>query len=147
MEVILLKDVGGVGQKGTVKNVADGYAMNFLIPRRLAEAATPEKKRVLTERLVQEEKDRAVQDATLLRAVQSLEGARVVIRAKSSEKGGLFKSLGVVDIVRAVHESKKLSIPERVVSLPVPIKSVGEYPVALATGNAKAIVTVAVESV
>ena len=93
MKVILLKDIGGVGKKGEVKEVADGYAFNSLIPQKLVEQATKEK-------IAQHEADqkkhadaRAAEDAALSTLVEGLNGERVEMKLRATEKGGLFKSV------------------------------------------------------
>ena len=147
MQVIFLKDVGGVAQKGSVKSVSDGYAQNFLIPQGLAEQATPEK---ITARKALEEREtakRAEEAKALETSVQAVEGARVEIKARATEKGGLFKAIGAADIARALHEQKEREIPIPSILLEKPLKEVGEHPVDISGGMAKAHISVVVKAV
>ncbi len=138
MKVILLKDVAKVGQRGMVKEVADGYGWNFLIVRGLAVQATTEKLAAHEAAQKREGEERERAHAALVKSIQSLEGARIEITARATEKGGLFKSVAAGDIVKALSEQKGASIPEGAIVLPKPIKETGEHKVAIASGEAKA---------
>ena len=147
MKIILLKDVVKVGQKGSVKEVSDGYALNFLVPHGLAEQATSERVAALEAAQEREAEMRAEELATLSLVVKSLEGKRVEITARATEKGGLFKAVGAPDIARAIQEQMERKVPVEEVKLEKPIKQVGEHLVLLALGDARAHVTVVVKSV
>src|SRR3989344_1841064 len=115
MKVILLQDVSGVGQKGSVKDVSDGYALNFLFPKRLAEQATKEKLIAYETERERETEKRAREMEALAGTVQSLEVARIEIVARATEKGGLFKAIGPEDIARALQIQKEKAVPVEVV--------------------------------
>src|SRR3989344_6270253 len=146
MKVILLKDVVNVGQKGSVKEVSDGYAQNFLIARGLAEQATTEKITKLKNLEEQEEKIRANEAAALVALVQSLEGKQVEIKSRATEKGGLFKAVGAPDIARALQEQMEKNIPLEVIKLEKPLKEVGEHSIELVLGEARARLKVSVKA-
>lgn len=140
MKVLFKKDVGGVGKRGEVKNVADGYALNFLIPRGLAEQATAEK-------VVQHEAEerqtaeaRAREDAALAQQIASFEGKRVELKVRATEKGGLFKSVGVAEIAKALGGG----VAPTSIELEHPIKKTGDHPVTLSAAGASATITVAI---
>ena len=146
MKVILLKDVASVGQRGAVKEVSSGYALNFLLPNGLAEQATPEKMKA-HEAVQKRDVEMHEKEAALLgEAIQSLEGKRVEITARATEKGGLFKAIGVADIVRTLGEKMGKHIPPEAVKLEKPIKEVGEHAVVLTIGDARARITIAVQT-
>src|SRR3989338_9386507 len=106
MKVILLKDVRGVGLHGEIKNVADGYAINGLFPKKLAEAATAEKiadveaKRVAHEAEIQKEAEQ------LDNKVAALRGKTITISSRATEKGGLFKAVQEKEIGRASRRER-----------------------------------------
>ncbi len=127
MRVIMLQDVGGVGQRGKIIEVSDGYALNLLIPQGKAIQATPEKEVEVMKRLASEGVARREQEAELTRAIQSLENAEVRITAKASEKGGLFKAITGADVAKAIAEQKSVRIPLDAILLEKPIKEVGEH--------------------
>ncbi len=146
MKVIMVQDVGGVGKRHEVKDVADGYALNFLIPRGLAEQATSEKLIAHEKRMMEEAAAKKVEKEELARLIQSLEGARIEIKARTTEKGGLFKSIGTKEIVAACVAQRGVHIPEEVVRIKQAIKSTGEHAVEIAAPDAKVGVTVVVTS-
>lgn len=146
MEVILLKDVAGVGQRGTIKNVSDGYAMNFLIPQRLAEPATKERKQAYEKQQQADAKERETRQSALETSVRSLEQARIAVSVRATEKGGLFKALGAEDVAKAVLAERDVSLPLEVIHLEKPIKTIGEHAIPLRSGNAKATLTFEVKA-
>ena len=145
MKVILLKDVAKVGQQGSVKEVSDGYALNFLIGRGLAVQATPEKIASHEATQKREGEARAVAQKALAVAVKSLEGARIEITVRATEKGGLFRSIAVADIVKAIADERKIAIPEDTVVLPQSLKQTGEHKVLVQGGDAKAQITLVIK--
>jgi len=138
MKVILLKDVGGVGRSGTVVEVADGYAMNFLIGRGMAEQATPKKLAHHEKHLAEAFATKKAGEEKLAKAIQAFEGARVEIKVRATEKGGLFKSIGSKEVVAALAEQKNVHIPEEAIQIEHPIKQVGEHSIHLSAFGAKA---------
>ena len=144
MKVIFLKDVAKVGQHGTMKDVADGYALNFLIPRGFALQATPDKIASHLAAQKREGEAREKEHKLITEAVLNLKGARIEVAARATEKGGLFKSITAADVLKAIHEQKKMSIPVETIVLPKPIKEVGEYTVRIAFGEAKVEIALAI---
>jgi large subunit ribosomal protein L9 len=140
MKVLFLKDVGGVGQAGTIKEVADGYAFNFLISRGLAVQATPEKVAEHTTKAKREGEARAQEEGALKKNVQSLEGSRIEMKVRATEKGGLFKSITAVDIAKSL----KVNVPETAIQLPKSIKETGEHKIKISAHGAESSITLAV---
>ncbi|RJQ35094.1 50S ribosomal protein L9 [Candidatus Parcubacteria bacterium] len=143
MKVIFLKDVGGVGVRGAVKDVSDGYAQNFLIARGLAEQATPEKlaahEASMKKEMEARDEDTKAREAT----IKELNGFTLSIQARATEKGGLFKAIGPKDIARALSDAGK-HVPEDAIALEKPIKTVGEHAIEIASGSARSRITAAV---
>ncbi len=144
MKVIFLKDVAKVGQHGTMKDVADGYALNFLIPRGLAMQATPDKVAAHLAAQKREGEAREQHNKSIAEAIRSLKGVRIEITARATEKGGLFKSITGADIVDAVKAQKSVNIPLDTVELSKPIKETGEHTIHLSFGEVKVDVTLAI---
>jgi len=142
MKIILLKDVAKVGQHGTIKDVADGYALNFLIARGLAVQATPEKVAVHEAAQKREGEAREEMNKALAATVQSLEGARVEIKARATEKGGLFKSVGPDEIASELLVQKRVRLSPESIRLASPIKTTGEHSVSINAAGAEADVVV-----
>ena len=127
MKVILLQNIKGFGQIGDVKNVSDGYGRNFLIPNKIAKAATDNSmkeveslkaKRVI---MVEEEKKNA------LEAVEKLKDLVIEFTRKASKAGKLFASVGKDDIVREIKKASGVQLQEEMMGHPEPIKHIGEH--------------------
>jgi len=134
----LLKDVRRVGQAGEVKNVADGYAINFLFPQKLAEPATDEKIKQVETNKNAREAELKKEEEQLNHKVAALRGKKVVIRARATEKGGLFKTVGTKEIAKAILAEHSLEISENIISFSEPIKTVGDHTATLTAPSQKA---------
>jgi large subunit ribosomal protein L9 len=130
MRVILMEDVPMLGQRGEVREVKDGYARNFLLPRKLALPATATNLQNLAQLKRQRERaqDRAREAARAAAARIGALALRVVTRA--SEDGRLYGSVSVQDVV-AFLEQHEIAVERRRVLLEEPIKALGEYRVAI----------------
>lgn len=135
MKVILLRDVRNVGQVGTVCDVADGFARNYLFPHKFAEPATEEKiaqvKANAAARAVEAQKQAEELDTK----VQSLNSKGVTIPSRASEKGGLFKAITAKDISKAIRAEHSLEIPEEAIRIAQAIKTVGVHAIALESAS------------
>jgi large subunit ribosomal protein L9 len=129
MEVILLKDVEKLGLRGDVVSVARGYARNFLIPRKLAEIATPAK----VEDLHRRDARRALQEARSAEQAEKIADTlrKTVLRfeMKAGPTGALFGSVTPTDIADEIWRVRKIRIDRRKVDLPDPLKRIGSYEV------------------
>lgn len=147
MRVVFLDDVEGVARAGDIKNVADGYARNFLLPRKLAAAATTSTMQQAEKRAKQLAREQDKLDEAAQAVAAKLGGSAVVIAAKVGEQGRLFGSVTATDIAEALNASAGSNLEHRQVALAAPIKEVGTYEVAVSlTRNVKAQVTVEVKS-
>jgi large subunit ribosomal protein L9 len=128
MEVILLENVEKLGTRGQVVKVADGYGRNYLLPKKLAVAATPQNRKWVEQQRVQFIKLEAKEKADAEELAQLLQGVTVTLTRKAGEKGTLFGS------VTAMHVAEKLAaqgynIDKRKIQLDPPLKLLGEYDV------------------
>lgn len=143
MKVVFLKDVGGVGARGTLKEVADGYALNFLIPNKLAEQATPDKvAKVQGEVQAHADKEKE-REAIGGAQAKRLDGARVTIKAKANEKGHLYKQLSAEDVAQALKTDLKEDVPAASIHFDDHIKQVGESQATVKIGSHSSRITVA----
>ena len=128
MKVILLEDVEKLGKRLDVKNVKNGYARNFLLPKNLVRVATKE---ALKWRDVQIEIKKSVDD-TKLKEVQSvvskMDGLELFFKVKIGEKGQLFESLSAQKIKDKLEEAG-FNVSKNQIDLAEPIKELGEFPV------------------
>jgi len=132
MKVIFLQDIPNVAQAGQVKEVADGYARNYLIPRKLAALAQPNavsqietRTRKMEVHLTAEMKDLASQ----------IEGKEVSLKAKAGAKDKLYGSITSADIAAELQNVTGLEIDKRKIELAEPIRQLGSYEIALKLGK------------
>ena len=127
MKVILQHDVRGQGKKGQLVEVSDGYARNFLLPRKLAVAATAENLNTMKQqekaRKAQEAAEKAQAEAT----AKQLEGLMVKIPAKAGEGGRLFGAVTAKEVSEALAAQHGVNIPKARLVLDEPIKACGGY--------------------
>lgn len=146
MQAILLKDVENVGERGDVIDVSPGYLRNYLLPRRLAQTATPgalaeAKRRMEAQaRHQQELADRAQDNAALLSRTV------LTIPQPAGDDGRLFGSVTAQDIVDAIKQARGMKLDRRKVQLEQPIRSTGTHMVTVevhdgVTAEVKTIVT------
>ncbi len=144
MKVILMTDVPALGHRGETRDVANGYARNFLLPRKLAVPATPANlKNVehLKRQRVREE-HRALEAAKA--AAERIGALTLTVAARASEDGRLYGSVSQQDVVEFL-ERNKLTLEKRRVLLEEPIKALGEYKVPVRLhGDVTAALTVSV---
>ncbi|MCW8131704.1 MAG: 50S ribosomal protein L9 [Planctomycetota bacterium] len=142
MKVILRDDVDHLGKLGEIVEVKDGYARNYLLPRRLALHCTPDAEK----QIEAERKRRVVREAhrveELKKVAETLNGRSVTITAKADEEK-LYGSVGAPEIVAAIFAEHKLKVPESAVVLEAPFKTLGTPDVTLRLAQgAEAIVKV-----
>lgn len=127
MKIILLKDIPKVGKRYEMKNISDGYALNMLIPKGLAVAATADViKRIDLERSRDEGEKKLHQDL-LLKNLAQLEGVTVVMEEKANEKGHLFAGVHTAEIIPAIQKQTQLQIAAENIILKAPLKQTGVH--------------------
>jgi large subunit ribosomal protein L9 len=136
MQAILLKEVEGLGEAGTVVNVARGYMRNYLQPRGLAETATPGR---IAEVRRREEQRRAAEskaDEQARELVDLLGRTILTLKAKAGDDGRLFGSITSADVATAIEEARGVVVDRRHITVEPPIRAVGTYtvPIELAPG-------------
>ena len=134
MKVILLQDVPQVGQRFDVKEVPDGYALNRLIPKGLAEPATPENLKRVKVMVSKAEVEQVAAKESFTEAIDVLSDRTLNLMVKANEKGHLFKAIKVEDIVAAAKEEGVVLSPGQII-IEEPIKEVGEHTVTLKSGK------------
>lgn len=129
MKVILLQDVKGQGKKGQLLDVSDGYARNFLLPRKLAQEATADNINTMkmNDKALQEKRQREREQAIALS--KQLKEMKLVVTARGGGAGRLFGSVTNAEIAEALAAQKKIQLDKRKIVLDEPIKNVGTYTV------------------
>ena len=134
MKVILLQDVKGQGKKGQLIDVSDGYARNFLLPRKLAQEATADNVNTMkmNDKAAQEKRQREREAALALSKV--LKEMTLVVTAKGGGAGRLFGSVTNAEISDALAKQHKIDLDKRKIVVKDPIKNVGTYTVVCKLG-------------
>ena len=129
MQVILKQDVEKIGQRGDIVDVSRGYVRNFLVPRGLAEIATPsrleETRREMAE--AEEREQRIAERAS--EVAETLNKSVITIEARTGEDERLFGSVTAANIVSAIERARSIRLDRRRVKLEEPIKSLGTHQV------------------
>ena len=147
MRVIFLQDVSRVGKKYDIKEVNDGYAMNFLLPRKLAVTATP---KAVTELEMKKKEiviEREVQESLLLKNLEEIKDKAITIKGKANELGHLFSSIHKKEIIEAMREQHRAEISEEFIILEKPIKEIGEFEIQISIKDKKSSFKVVVEGI
>lgn len=127
MKVILLTDIKGLGKRGDIKEVAEGYARNFLFTKKFAEAAREGSLKKL-ENIKKKEIEKEQADLEKIQELaEQLSGKEIVIKMKEKE-GKLFGSVGAKDICKELKK-EDIAIGEKSIILGSPLKEIGEYEV------------------
>jgi large subunit ribosomal protein L9 len=137
MKVIMLKDVAKIGRVGEIKDVADGYAINCLIPKRWAEVATSDKVHAVEAELKSRQDANKAQLVVLGNCIDSLTGQKVILKAKINEKGHLYRELKNKDISHAIKEQLEMNIPEECIKTTSHIREAGKFTIPLDGGGKK----------
>ena len=130
MEVILREDVDKLGNRGQIVKVANGYARNFLLPKRLAVPATEANKKIVEQERQAHLRREATERGEAEELAKMLSGVSVTIAQKAGEMDQLFGSVTAKDIVEAL-EKQDFTIERRKIHLDEPIKQLGEHTVAV----------------
>lgn len=127
MKVILLQDVKGSGKKGDIINSSDGYARNFLFPKKLAVEATQANLTELKNQKDSVSHKRAVNHDNSEKLKERLEAQTFTVSAKSGDNGKLFGAVTSIDIVAAIKEQSGIEVEKKKVVLKDAIKMLGVY--------------------
>ncbi|MDR0404666.1 MAG: 50S ribosomal protein L9 [Oscillospiraceae bacterium] len=127
MQVILLKDVKGSGKKNQLLNVSDGYAKNFLIPKKLAVKANKQTVSELAASKEAEERRTKEEEVKAKEIFKKLNKKNVIIFAKTSKEGKIFGSITAHQIAEQIKKDYDAHIDRRKINVPKDIKFVGEH--------------------
>jgi large subunit ribosomal protein L9 len=129
MKVILLQDVAGLGKAGDVKEVANGYARNYLLPRKLAAGATPALLANREQRVAAERRQLEKQEQLNRQLAERLSRVTLTFKARVGRNGRLYGSVTSQDIADGLRQAEGLTIDRRLIDLPSPIRSTGTFEV------------------
>jgi len=130
MEVILLQDIEKLGTRGQLVKVADGFGRNYLLPKKMAVAATTQNRKWVEQQRVKFLKLEAEEKADSEELAKLMEGVSVTITRKAGEHGTLFGSVTAMDVAGKLAE-QGYNIDRRKIQIAAPLKVLGEYDVSV----------------
>ncbi len=146
MKIILLKDVPKIGRKYEVKNVADGYALNMLIPRGLGQVATPQALKRIELMKAEDAVQKKIHTELLIQSLETIRALKINLKEKANEKGHLFAGV-TKDVIHAeILKATRLNLDPETIKLPKPLKEVGEYKITVEAEGNKAEFVVNIEA-
>ncbi len=131
MKVILLADIKGVGKKDEVINASDGYARNFLFPKKLAVEANSENMSKLKAKNDSKAYKKSVEKEEAQKLAEKLKGILLKISVKTGENGKIFGSITAKEIADNLKEQYKIEIDKKKIDLKEPIKTLGSFSVSV----------------
>ena len=137
MQVILIQDVDNLGGVNELVKVKNGYARNYLIPRKLAIEANPANLKMSEERQKQQAKKEAKLLAELNLVIAKLQEGPVKLAAKTGTSGKIFGSITSLQIARAIRDQKGYEIDRKRISITDEVKELGAYKALIDFGNGK----------
>jgi len=135
MEIILIQDVDNLGAKNELVTVKNGYARNFLLPRKMAVECTSSNKKQLEERLKQAKKKEDALLATINDVIAKLKELALKIGAKTGTSGKIFGSVTNLQLSRAIREQKGYEIDRKRISILEEVKELGTHKASIDFGN------------
>lgn len=135
MQIILIQDVNNLGGANEVVTVKNGYARNFLIPRKMAVEASPSNLKQLEERLKQIRKKEEKMMAEINKVIEVLKSSAIKIGAKTGTSGKIFGAVTNVQVARAIREQKGYDVDRRKIHILDEIKELGNFKAKVDFGN------------
>lgn len=127
MKVIFLKDVSSKGRRGEIKEVADGYAHNYLIPQGLAIAATPAAVKMVEVQSKSDAKRKALDHEEMSKVAKQIEGKELTFKAKAASTERIHGSVTSADIAEKLGKLVGYEIDKKKISLEEPLRNLGEH--------------------
>jgi len=147
MKIIFLKDVPRVGKRHDLKEINDGYAINFLFPKKLAEMANPKNIAELERRKKEVIIKKEIQEELLEKNLEEIKNKIIKIKGKANDKGSLFSSIHKKEIIEAMEKENHIEIKEEFIILEKPIKETGEFEIHIEIKNKKSSFKLIVENI
>ncbi len=146
MEILLLQDIPGVGRKNDLLVVGDGYALNHLLPRRIALVATPTVRKRYSDQIRRRAEEKAQEAAAARSVSQQLIGKNITITKKVTKTGKLYAAISEQAIADALKEQLKVAVDADKVEIAEPIKATGTFTVKVQLGEVMADLQVLVKA-
>ena len=127
MDVILLQDVDKLGKENELVKVRNGYARNFLLPKKLAVIAGDAEKKMLSERMKQDDRREEKLLKAIVQVEEILKSSKYTLGAKTGTSGKIFGSVTTIQLAQAIKKQSNITIDRKKISLPDDVSMIGEY--------------------
>ncbi len=141
MKVILLRDVAKIGRRFEIVEVPDGYALNKLIPKKDAEAATPANVKRIQQNKDRTNANKAETAAEIKATIDSLNQEKLNIAMEANDQGNLFQAVNGRDVAKSAKD-RGFNLPDDIIIITEPIKSVGEHQIYVKSQDQKLPLTI-----
>jgi len=135
MKIIFIKDAAGNGRKGEIKEVSDGYAANFLIPKGFAQAVTNQLQAKIAKEAKESETKKLKEIKKLQGLKQDLEKRIFTLKVKVGDKGQIFGGVHEKDVAKAVNDKMNISLDKSQIEILSIVKELGEHQAKIKLGN------------
>lgn len=135
MKVIFIKDLDSKTRKDDIKDVSDGYALNFLFPKKFAMPVTRERLDEVKSKKIKNQKEIDREKETIEKLSKKIQSLNILIEEKANDEGHLFGSVDSNEISKILKEKHKLDIDKNKIDLPHHIKNVGEHKIPIKLSN------------
>jgi large subunit ribosomal protein L9 len=146
MKVIFKRDVPKIGKKHQVKEVPNGYAVNFLFPHGHAILATPEAQKALAKEIAASEAEKKIQSDLLHKNLDTISKTILTLVSKANEKGHLFSGIHKEQIAAELKTQTHLEVPLHFIHLDKPLKEAGQHKVKIGTEEKTSLLTVEIQA-
>jgi large subunit ribosomal protein L9 len=135
MKIAFLEDVPNVAKAGDIKEVADGYARNYLMPKKLAIPAGPGIASTIEAQRHSQSRKEAQREADLVALGQKLEGTEIIIKAKAGSKDRLYGAITTAEIATQLESQAGITIDKKKIELAEPIRKLGSHQISVKLGH------------
>ena len=135
MEVLLLQDIPGIGKKNDLLVVGDGYALNYLLPKRAARIATPLVRKRYAEFIRRRAEEREREKGAIASVVSAISGKTISFKKKITKTGKLYAAITEQNVVEALKEQLDVTVTEDMVKIDDQIKSTGTHQIMIQMGE------------
>lgn len=146
MKVILIKDFKGIGRKYEIKNVADGYALNYLLPNKIALQATDNVLKSLEVEKKAHDVELKIHADLLIKNLESIDGKTVTMLESANDKGHLFAAVHKAEIIPFLQEQTRVQMDAEYIVLEKPIKMTGEFQIPVKAHDKTATFTLVIKN-
>lgn len=145
MKVIFLKDVPRIGKKNDIKEISDGYAVNFLFPKKLAIMANDKNIAELERNKKEISIKKEIQEELLEKNLEEIKGKIITLKKKADTKGHLFSAIHKNEMISELKTKYRIEINEEFIVLEKPIKEIGDFEIEVEIKNKKSFFKLKVE--